>query len=239
MEVLYQEMYKMKRVEARKRLVTTFRETKSIRKTAKLWGTSRLVVRKWPRRYKEKGEKGLRDVSRRPRRSPRRTSLPMEAKVLKMRKEKGYGRRRIAWFLLRENNIDLSENTITHILRPAGLRRKEKQRKVFYPAKWAYGEDIPFKLAQVDTKDIYDKGTLGTVIWTHITRKHLPRYQWTFCEARTRTRFLSFSRKLHLVNGLCFVALVMSWLRCFGIKEEVFWQEDWGEGSLEEAIQKN
>lgn len=32
-------------------------------------------------------------------------------------------------------------------------------RKVFYPAKWAYDEDIPFKLAQVDVKDIYDKGT--------------------------------------------------------------------------------
>lgn len=38
MEVLYQEMYKMKRVEARKRLVRTYREIKSIRKTAKLWG---------------------------------------------------------------------------------------------------------------------------------------------------------------------------------------------------------
>ena len=164
MEVLQQEMYKMKRVEARKRLVRTYRETKSIRKTAKLWGTSRLVVRKWLRRYKEKGEKGLEDASRRPRRSPRRTPLPIEAKVLKMRKEKGYGRRRIAWFLLRENNIEISENTITHILRRAGLARKKKQRKVFYPAKWAYDEDIPFKLAQVDTKDIYDKGTLGTAI---------------------------------------------------------------------------
>ena len=49
-------MYKMKSVEARKRLVTTYRETKSIQKTAKLWGTSRLVVRKWLKRYKEKGE---------------------------------------------------------------------------------------------------------------------------------------------------------------------------------------
>ena len=222
-------MYKMKSVEARKRLVTTYRETKSIQKTAKLWGTSRLVVRKWLKRYKEKGEKGLEDVSRRPRRSPRRTPQSMEAKVLKMRKEKGYGRRRIAWFLLRENNMVLSENTITHILRRAGLQRKKKQRKVFYPAKWAYDEDTPFKLAQVDTKDIYDKGMLGTAIWTHITRKHIPRYQWTFCEGKTRTRFLAYSRKLHLTNGLCFVALVMSWLRPFGMEEEVFWQEDWGE----------
>ena len=65
MEVLYQEMYKMKSAEARKWLVTTYREIKSIRKTAKLWGTSRFVVRKSLRRYKEKGEEGLEDVSRR------------------------------------------------------------------------------------------------------------------------------------------------------------------------------
>jgi len=229
MEVLYQEMYKMKRVEARKRLVKTYEKARSISKTAKLWGTSRLVVRKWIRRYQKSGEKGLEDLSRRPKRCPWRTPLPIEEKVISMRKEKGYGRRRIAWFLLREDNIEISENTITHILRRAGLRRKKKQRKVFYPAKWAYDEDTPFKLAQVDTKDVYDKGTLGTTIWTHITRKHLPRYQWTFCEARTRLRFLAYSRKLHLTNGLCFVALVMSWLRAFGIEERVFWQEDWGE----------
>ena len=80
MEVLYQEMYKMKSVEARKRLVTTYREIKSIRKTAKLWGTSRLVVRKWVKRYQKKGEKGLEDASRRPRRSPRRTPYLLRKK---------------------------------------------------------------------------------------------------------------------------------------------------------------
>ena len=107
MEVLYQEMYKMKAVEARKRVIKTYEETKSIRKTAKLWGTSRLVVRKWLKRYKEKGEEGLKDLSRRPKRCPWRTALPIEKKVISMRKEKGYGRRRIAWFLLREEKIEL------------------------------------------------------------------------------------------------------------------------------------
>ena len=153
----------------------------------------------------------------------------IEEKVLKMRKEKAYGRRKIAWFLLTEEKIKLSENTITHILRRAGMGRKKKQRKAFYPAKWVYDENMTFKLAQVDTKDIYDKGMLGTITWAHITRKHLSRYQWTFCEGRTRVRFLAFSRKLHLTNCLCFVALVMSWLRAFGIEEKVFWQKDWGQ----------
>jgi len=44
-----------------------------------------------------------------------------------------------------------------------------------------------------------------------------------------RLRFCAYSRKLHITNGLCFVALVMSCLRAWGREEEVFWQEDWGQ----------
>ena len=35
----------------------------------------------------------------------------------------------------------------------------------------------PFTLAQVDTKDILDKKTLGRKIWNHICKNGLPRYQ--------------------------------------------------------------
>jgi len=229
MEIFYHELQKMKRVEARKRLIETYKKTNSIRKTAKLWGTSRNLVRKWVKRYKQGGEEGLRDLSRRPKRSPFKTPDEIEEKVMKMWKERGYGKRRIAYFLFLEEGIELSENTIRNILKRRRKGKERKMRKVFYPARWVYDEDRPFKLAQVDTKDIYDKKTLGTYIWNHITKKKLPRYQWTFLEGRVRIRFVAYSRKLHITNGLCFVALVMSWLRAWGIEEEVFWQEDWGQ----------
>jgi len=38
MEVLYQQMYKMKALDARKRVIKTWKETKSIRKTARWMG---------------------------------------------------------------------------------------------------------------------------------------------------------------------------------------------------------
>ncbi len=141
-----------------------------------------------------------------------------------MRSGRGWGRKRIAY------KLSLSEWTVRHILRRHGFtsRSRRRKRKVFYPAKWAFEEDRPFALAQVDTKHIHDKKTLGTKICAHLTRKKLPLYQWTFLEARTRLRFLAYSRELSVVNGLCFVALVMSWLRGWGIEGEVFWQEDWG-----------
>ena len=50
-ELAYREVYAMNRVEARKRLLRTVQETGSIRQTARLWHTSRQVVRKWLPRY--------------------------------------------------------------------------------------------------------------------------------------------------------------------------------------------
>ncbi|MGY4706614.1 helix-turn-helix domain-containing protein [Candidatus Bipolaricaulota sp. J31] len=209
----------------RLRIVEVYRECGSLRETARRLSISRNTVRKWVRRYGEEGEAGLLDRSRRPKRSPRKTPKEVEDQVLKLREERGWGRRRIA------HALGLAEGTVRHILRrnlPEGERRKRRKRKVFYPARWTWEEEEPFRLAQVDTKDILDKGTLGTALWDHIRKHHLPRYQWTFLEGRTRFRFLAYSHELSLVNGLCFVALVMSWLRAWGIGVEVQWQEDWG-----------
>ncbi|MBC7098272.1 hypothetical protein H5T52_04025 [Candidatus Bipolaricaulota bacterium] len=80
----------------------------------------------------------------------------------------------------------------------------------------------------MDTKDILDKGTFRTKLWDHLRKQGLPRYQWTFLEGRTRFRFLVYSHSFTVLNGLCFVALVMSWLRAWGIENKVDWQEDWG-----------
>ena len=65
-ELAYREVYAMNRVEARHLLIQTFEKTGSYSQTARLWHTSRHVVRKWVRRYQELGEDGLEDQSRRP-----------------------------------------------------------------------------------------------------------------------------------------------------------------------------
>ena len=88
-------------VEARRKLIKTYEVTGSIRKTAALWGTSRLVVRKWVRRYQKEGPSGLQDRSRRPRASPRKTPPEVEAVVVEAKRKTGYGRKRLAWYLAR------------------------------------------------------------------------------------------------------------------------------------------
>ncbi len=241
MEILYKKMWEIDKLEARKMLIESYQNTGSIKKTAYLWGTSRNVVRKWIKRWEGKGEGGLLDLSRKPKNSPRKIAKKIEEKVIKIREETNYGKRRICYFLWKDEKIKLSESTVGKILRRNNLTKDKKKRKVFYPGVWVYDQDKPFCLAQVDTKDIYDKGTLGTKIFTHLWRNRLPRYQWTFLEGKTRLRFLCYSYRIHQTNGLAFVILVMNWIRAFGIKEEILWQEDWGQefgGDNPEKLEK-
>ncbi len=83
----------------------------------------------------------------------------VEEKVIEARKRTGYGRKRLSRYLAREEGIILSPHTLRHILSRNGFKGKRKPRRIFYPAYWVWEMDKPFSLAQVDTKDILDKGT--------------------------------------------------------------------------------
>jgi len=116
------------------------------------------------KRFEQEGEEGLKDKSKKPNSSPRKVSGEIEKNVLEARKKTGYGKKRLAWYLAREEGLFLSPNTNRHILARNGFKGKRKPRKVFYPAHWIWEVEQPFSLAQVDTKDILDKGTLGTTL---------------------------------------------------------------------------
>ena len=230
MEISYNKLYRMNREMARKLIVETYLKNRNISLTARIWKTSRNVVRKWTERYFErKDDSAFKDLSHRPKRIPNKTPGEIEEMVLNMKKETGFGRKRLAFYLYAERGIKISPYTIRNILRRAGYRGKKKPRRGFYPVHWVWESKTPFTLAQVDTKDILDKKTLGTKRWNHICKNGLPRYQWTFCEGISRFRFLAYSRELTLTNGLAFMVLVTLWLRRWGIKEEICWQTDWGE----------
>jgi transposase InsO family protein len=87
------------------------------------FGISRDKGYKWLRRYAEAGQPGLEDRSRRPKSSPQRTSVSLEAEVLKVRAESNgaWGGRKIAKALERRGIKDVpAPSTITEILRRHG-----------------------------------------------------------------------------------------------------------------------
>jgi transposase len=144
MDVSYKEIYAMNKEEARKQIVHSYLALENISRVARLWHTSRNVVCKWVKRFEQKGEEGLGDESKKPHSSPGKVSQDIEQKVLEAREETGYGRKRLAWYLAREEGLILSPNTIRHILSRNGFKGRRKPRKVFYPAHWAWEEEKAF-----------------------------------------------------------------------------------------------
>ena len=227
-ELAYRRLYSMNPIEARKLLVETYQRTGSISETARIWGTSRQVVRKWVRRYEAEGPAGLADRSRRPHNSPQQTPPEIEQRVMEAWHRTNYGRRRLAHYLATQG-MEISPHTIRHILDRHRPPSKRVRRQCVYPARWAWEVEEPFALIQTDTKDILDKGALGTRITTHLLRQGLPRYQWTACDGRTRLRFLAYSQRLNRTNGMAFLVLVLMWLRAFSCRNAVTFQTDWGQ----------
>jgi transposase len=227
-DMAYWEIYAMTRAQARQRLVTTHQITHSISETARRWHTSRHVVRKWLLRYGQEGEHGLEDRSHRPLHSPHQVPADVEDRVMEAWRNTHWGRKRLALYLL-SAGLAVSPHTIRHILRRRRPPQPRTRRRPVYPAFWAWDAEQPFSLLQVDVKDIHDKAALGTGHTTHIRRQHLPRYQYTACDGRTRLRFLAYAHANNSTNGLAFLLLVTLWLRAFGIECPICLQTDWGQ----------
>jgi len=123
----------------------------NIRLLCRRFGISSRTAYKWIKRYREQGEAGLVNKSRRPNYSPLRTSAAMEQKVLQKRDETGWGGRKIAQVLHNEGYEDAPHaNTITDILRRHGKLSEEEQRK-HRPWK-RFEREAPNALWQMDFK---------------------------------------------------------------------------------------
>ena len=91
-------------------------------KLCEAFGISRTTGYKWRKRYADKGEPGLRELSRRPRCSPTTTPVEIQQKVLAVRDmHPTWGGRKIHWSLKHQNCQQVpAASTITAILRRAG-----------------------------------------------------------------------------------------------------------------------
>ncbi|MEO0097436.1 MAG: helix-turn-helix domain-containing protein [candidate division WOR-3 bacterium] len=84
---LYKELYNKMNIEARFKLrvkmIEAYNQVKTIRQISREYGVSRNTLRKWIKRYKEKGEEGLKELSRKPYNSPKRTPKEIQEKYWK------------------------------------------------------------------------------------------------------------------------------------------------------------
>ena len=225
----YTELRSANKEFARKMVISLYHHERSISKVAALLRTTRKTVRKTIKRFEAHKEEGLKDLSRRPKRSPNKTPPHLELAIISLRKRTGYGRDRIVR-ILREKGIEVKLSTVRYVLKRYGIkgkykRSKYRRRQRFYDFETLY----PLSHFEVDLKEIYDRDTLQEACITHASKINIPPYQWTAIDVKTRLRFLSYSYEKSFTNGLIFMLSVIYFLRAFGVKHEIILQTDNGE----------
>ncbi|HEY6203428.1 MAG TPA: IS481 family transposase [Candidatus Limnocylindria bacterium] len=174
--------------------------SRSVSRTCRYYGIARKTFYVWRRRYLALGEAGLRDRSSRPHRSPRATAEDVVGKIVYLRQSYHFGPLKIAMYLKRYHDLQLSQSGIWRILRRLGLSRlPASQRYRRYRERWKrYEKPQPGHQVQIDVKFIAPlKGARKTY------------YQFTAIDDCTRLRVLRLYRELGQNTAIQFVDYVL------------------------------
>lgn len=206
----------------RLRLVESARQ-RGIKPTARLFATTVPTVRKWLRRYQQKGPSGLQELSRAPQRQAQQTPPEVEAPLIALRQSlPTFGARR----LIREFDLPIGHSALERIWRQHGLlekRRKKYQRKqdlAAIKASWALFQQI-----SADTKDLDDIPRY----WPQAQQRGLPAIQYTAREVRSGLLFWAFAAKRSAAASAIFAARIQQHLDRYGVSlRDLVWQTDNG-----------
>ncbi len=174
----------------------------------------------------------LKSGSRRPLSNKRSLLGQDEELILNKHSDSNYGPKRIFTHLTRQN-YDMENFTLAKIkgvykrnnLKTRKIRTANGERRALYD----YAQLAAFEECQYDTKEITDMHSLPIEIYERFKyAKELPRYQWTFVDAKTRIRFLAWSYHLDSFLGFKFLEFVICWLRAHGVMTSINTQMDGG-----------
>jgi transposase InsO family protein len=128
--------------------------TGNVALTCRYDGISRQCYYTWYRRYQAHGVDGLRDRSKRPRVSPNATRTEVVGKTLSLRQHDHFGPARIATYLKRYHEIQISSSGVWRILKRLELNRlPASQRYQRHDRRWRrYEKPLPGHRVQLDVK---------------------------------------------------------------------------------------
>ncbi|HHB80218.1 MAG TPA: IS481 family transposase [Aliiroseovarius sp.] len=178
-------------------------------------GVSIRTVYKWRKRYRNEGLAGLQDRSSRPLRSPTRTAAPLEARVLRLRRE-----RRIMDRIADETG--LSRSTVGRILARHGLNRWRDLAPAAPVTR--YERDAPGELIHIDIKKLGKFSRTGHRITGDPQQGKSRGAGWEFVHVCVDDHSrLSFSQVLaseRKEDAVAFLRAAVAWYRKLGIRVE-------------------
>jgi transposase InsO family protein len=176
--------------------------TGNVSLTCRYYGISRQVFYKWRRRYDQHGLDGLRDRSHRPQVSPNATRTEVVGKIIYLRQHYHFGPAKIAMYLKRYHEVQISPSGVWRILKRLQLNRlPASQRHKRHDRRWKrYEKPLPGHRVQIDVKFIQPLPGAA---------KAKKYYQFTAIDDCTRLRVLRIYPKLNQQTAIQFLDYVL------------------------------
>ncbi len=174
--------------------------TGNVALTCRYYGISRQCYYVWYRRYQAQGLEGLRDRSSRPLICPNTTRTEVVGKIIYLRQHYHFGPAKIAMYLKRYHDIQISPSGVWRVLKRLDLNRlPASQRYKRHQRRWKrYEKPLPGHRVQLDVKFI------APLAGSH--RKH---YQFTAIDDCTRLRVLRIYPQLNQKTAIQFADYVL------------------------------
>jgi len=136
----------------------------NIKKTARVMNCSRNTIYLALEKEKENNLIDKPHIPKTP--HPATTTEEVVNLIVKRRKETGFGKRRLKWYLASRDDLLIPESTIGKILKVKNLARKKKMvRREYHQIKYQWDKILPFEQIEMDTKEIADKNTLPLEVY--------------------------------------------------------------------------
>jgi transposase InsO family protein len=174
--------------------------TGNVAGTCRYYGITRQAYYTWLRRYEQGGVDAPRDRSRRPHVSPNATKTEVVGKIVYLRQSYHFGPHKIAMYLKRYHDVQISPSGVWRILKRLDMSRlPASQRYRRHTDRWKrYEKPLPGHRVQIDVKFIAPlKGS---------RRKH---YQFTAIDDCTRIRVLRIYDRLNQQSAIRFLDYVL------------------------------
>lgn len=181
--------------------------TGNVAMTCRYYGISRTAYYRWLRRYEEHGADGLQDGSKRPHTCPRETHVDIVSKILYLRQNYHFGPAKIAMYLKRYHDIEISQSGVWRILKRLELNRlPASQRYKRLDKRWQrYEKQQPGHRIQIDVKFVEP---LKSAVKPAVGRR-TKYYQFTAIDDCTRLRVLRIYPRCDQKTAIQFVDYVM------------------------------
>jgi transposase InsO family protein len=179
--------------------------TGNVAATCRYYGISRSLFYTWQRRYEAEGVAGLRARSRRPKTSPSATHSEVVGKIIYLRQNYHFGPGKIAMYLKRYHQVDISNSGVWRILKRLEMNRlPASQKHKAYDRRWKrYEKQLPGHRVQIDVKFIEPLTPAAR------GKRRQRFYQFTAIDDCTRLRVLRIYPKLNQQTAIQFADYVI------------------------------